>query len=360
MDKPKVIAFFLPQYHVIEENNEWWGKGFTEWNNVRKGKPLFKSHEQPKVPYQNNYYDLLLGDTLSEQSKLAGSYGVDGFCFYHYWFKGKKLLEKPVEMLAVKPEIDISYCLSWANETWSRRWTGEEKKILIKQEYGGKSDWEAHIQYLLPFFRDRRYIRIDNKPVFLIYRAIEIPDCEEMISYWDKRLVEEGFSGLYLIETLNSVQKKSCLRTSSALVEFEPMYTIYSDLNYLTRLYRYCFNHFGLHRAGLRDYLNYDRIYKNVLKRKRNYEKKTFLGVFPDWDNTARKGEAGLVIRKGNPTKFQYYFKKQYKNSDDMKNEFLFINAWNEWGEGAYLEPDIKNKFGYLQAIRNVVEGYKK
>ena len=156
MEQTKIIAFYLPQFHEIEENNKWWGKGFTEWTNVKSGKPLFRGHYQPKVPLNNNYYDLSNISVMKEQAKLAKKYGVDGFCFYHYWFNGKKLLNKPLEQLIQNSNIDLSYCLSWANETWSRRWNGNEKEILIKQEYGGEKEWEEHIQYHLQFFMDKR------------------------------------------------------------------------------------------------------------------------------------------------------------------------------------------------------------
>ncbi len=360
MNTPKIIAFYLPQFHEIEENNRWWGQGFTEWTNVRRGRPLFRNHYQPKIPLDDNYYSLDHLETLAWQAELARKYEVDAFCFYHYWFHGKLLLEKPMEMLLENTDVDISYCISWANETWSRRWTGEEKNILIKQEYGNRDDWESHIKYLIRFFSDRRYLKIGNKPVLILYRAMEIPNCEEMVTYWEKRLKEEGFAGLYLIETLNSVQRESVIKNSDALVRFEPMYTIYKTKNYLVRLYRYAINHMRLYRFGFRNYLNYDWIYSKIRRENKKREGKTvYLGVFPEWDNTARKGNAGLVIRGGNPDKFRYYFEGQYQASMESDKEYIFINAWNEWGEGAYLEPDSKNGFQYLQAIKDVVHKYR-
>ncbi len=360
MESTKIIAFYLPQYHEIEENDKWWGKGFTEWTNVKSAKTIFKGHYQPKIPYNENYYDLSKPETMIYQAKLAKEYGVDGFCFYHYWFEGKKLLEKPAEILLAHPEINLSFCFSWANETWSRRWNGEEKKILIKQKYGGKEDWERHLQYLLPFWADDRYIRIDGCPVMLLYRTSEIEQYDEMIAYWKKRIREEGFKDIYIIETLNSIQKKGCANESSALVEFEPMYTIYGKMNYFIRLYRYMFNHLKLYKLGFRDYLSYDKIWKKIIIRNAKSNKKRFLGAFPSWDNTARKGKAGLVIKNSNPQKFQNYFAIQYKKSMELGNEFIFVNAWNEWGEGAYLEPDNKYEFQMLEAIKAVKEKYGK
>lgn len=356
--RTKVIAFFLPQYHEIEENNEWWGKGFTEWTNVKSAKPLYKNHYQPKIPYGEKYYDLSQIETLTKQAEIASMYGVDGFCFYHYWFKGKKLLEKPIEKLLQHPEIKIEYCFSWANETWSRRWNGEEKCILIKQTYGAEEEWEEHFQYLLPFFKDSRYIKVDGHPIFLLYRAFDINRCDEMISYWNDRMREEGLQELYIIETLNSTQKRGYIKKSLAYVEFEPMYTIYKYLSLGRRGYRYLFHHLKLSNIGCRDFLSYDQIWNIIFKRKRDEKKKTFLGAFPGWDNTARKGKAGMVVKGSTPFKFQEYFQKQYQRSQQQEKEFIFINAWNEWGEGAYLEPDEKHGFAYLQAIRQIKESF--
>lgn len=356
MLKTKILVFYLPQYHEIEENNKWWGKGFTEWVNVKSGKPLFKNHYQPKVPYKENYYDLSKASALIEQAKLAENYGVDGFCFYHYWFKGKKLLEKPAEILLENPEIKMPYCFSWANETWSRRWNGSENEVLIKQEYGDKTDWEEHFQYLLPFFKDSRYICFEDKPILLLYRAFDIEKCDEMISYWNERIVEEGFKGIYIIETLGGFQKNGCISNSSAYVEFEPLYTLRSNVNFFNRLYRYIFIHCKLSKIGFIDCASYDAIWKKILSRKRQDNKKTYLGAFPGWDNTARRKRNGLVVKGSDPQKFEKYFLQQYRNSMMMDNEFIFINAWNEWGEGAYLEPDNKYEFQMLQAIKNVKE----
>lgn len=353
MKNPRIIAFYLPQFHETKENNEWWGKGFTEWSNVRTGIPLFKGHYQPKKPLDNNYYDLSNIQVLDKQAKLAQEYGVDGFCFYHYWFSGKKLLNKPLEDLVKNTNIEITYCLSWANETWSRRWNGD-KEILIKQEYGEEEEWEEHIQYLLRFFRDERYLQIKGKPVFLLYRAFEIPRCQEMITYWDQRLKGEGFGGIYIVETLNGAQVRECIENSDALVEFEPMFTIKTGMKIKTRIYRYLFNHLKLYKIGLKDCIKYDNVWSTILHREKGTNKRTYLGAFPEWDNVARRGKAGLVVRGGNPEKFEYYFQKQYEKSVEAENEFIFINAWNEWGEGAYLEPDEKHRFGYLEAIKRI------
>lgn len=276
----KVIAFYLPQYHEIEENNRWWGKGFTEWTNVKSAKPQYNGHYQPKIPLNKNYYNLLNCETLQWQAELAKKYSVDGFCIYHYWFEGKKILEKPIDLLLEHKEIDMPFCLSWANGTWSRTWTGE-KEILIEQTYGGKKDWEEHFNYLLLFFQDSRYIKINGKPVLLLYKAYEIENCSEMIRYWDCRMKEYGFPGIYIIETLTAMNGKSSLETESqACVEFEPLYTVYQRFVGLKKIKRELWNRFLSKRKLYM--VDYDDVWKNILRRKQQNEKKTFYGAFPD------------------------------------------------------------------------------
>lgn len=358
MSRTKVIAYYLPQFHEIEENNKWWGKGFTEWVNVKKGFPLYEGHYQPKVPLKERYYDLSNVSVIEEQAKLAKKYGIDGFCFYHYWFKGKMLLERPVKLLLENENIDIEFCFSWANETWSRRWDGNEKEILIKQEYGNKEDWNNHIKYFLPYFKDKRYIKIDNKPVILLYRAFDIPNCEKMIEFWNQTLVKQGFKGIYIIETLNGFQKKWVLQNSDAYMEFEPMYTLSKNRKYNipSRGFYHVVNKLKLYDKfeWARRSFDYDKIWRKILNRNHIKGKKYFGGVFPSWDNTARRGNRSTVIKESTPEKFKKYFAEQYRKSVLEEKEFLFINAWNEWGEGAYLEPDEKYRYEYLKAIRDV------
>lgn len=341
----KLIAFYLPQFHRIKENDEWWGEGFTEWTNVKKSKPLYKGHNQPRVPLDNDYYDLSKKETLEKQAKLAKKYGIYGFCFYHYYFNGKKLLEKPTKILLENKDININYCFSWANEPWTRSWDGKNKDILMSQSYGEKKEWKEHFEYLLPFFRDERYIKKENKPVFLIYRTNNIPNCEEMVKYWEELAVKNGFNGIYLLETLNSFQKNPVLKSSKGVVEFEPMLTMRHYLKATTQIKRLIRK-----KIGLIDIVDYDNVWKQIVKRDNNYRKDKYLGAFVGWDNTPRKGKKGLVIENSTPEKFGHYLKEQINKNN---TEFIFINAWNEWAEGAYLEPDEKNKFLYLKELKN-------
>ncbi|WBW98663.1 glycosyltransferase WbsX family protein [Oceanirhabdus sp. W0125-5] len=349
MAKTKVIAFYLPQFHEIPENNEWWGTGFTEWTNVRKAKPLFEKHYQPRIPLNRNYYNLLDEKTQEWQAELAKKYGIHGFCYYHYWFNGKMLLEKPMENMLNNKNVDIPFCISWANEPWARTWDGKDKEVLMPQVYGDKNDWKNHFEYLLQFFKDERYIKVNNKPVMLIYRTNNIEKCSEMVQTWNDMAKENGFEGVYIVETLNSFQNKPAIDNSEAVVEFEPMLTIRHYLPIYKQCYRYLKK-----KLKILDVLEYDDIWERIVERDIDYGKKKYSGAFVSWDNTARKGKKGLVTRNSTPDKFKCYLKKQLDKAESQNSEFVFINAWNEWAEGTYLEPDEKCSFDYLEKIKEL------
>jgi len=334
----KILAYFLPQFHRIPENDKWWGEGFTEWTNTRKARPLFQGHYQPREPMNDFYYDLTDPKVRKWQAELAKKYGVYGFCYYHYWFSGKKLLEKPLEELLKLKDIDFPFCLSWANHTWNRSWTHEEKEVLQLQTYGDVDEWEQHFEYLLKFFKDERYIKVDNKPMMVIYRPLDIPNCKERLSYYNKQAQKNGFSGMYFIETLHMGDSPyGCgIEGFDAMVEFEPLYSIKTRVTQIQY---------------------YDEIWRTILKRKRSVNKKVFLGAFPGWDNTARKKDKGLYVVGSTPEKFGKYMKKQIEVAKKIGSEFIFINAWNEWAEGAYLEPDKKYGYRYLENLKLAING---
>jgi hypothetical protein len=348
--RPKFIAFYLPQYHTIPENDEWWGKGFTEWMRVKNARPLFKEHQQPRIPYDN--YDLSDVNVMRKQSSLAKEYGLFGFCYYHYWFKGKLLLERPLEQMLDDKAVDLPFCLSWANEPWTRAWDGNSKITLMPQDYGDEADWLKHINYLLPFFKDSRYIKVDDKPLFLIYRTESFNYFDKMFQIWGEYLKQNGLKGIYIAEMLTSYQKKPVCKQSKAVVEFEPMFTTNLNMSKLAKLRNILLRKtpwlfFKKYRTK-----DYDKIWNNILSRPGIYPGKTvYLGAFPDWDNTPRFKSNSLVFKNSSPEKFQNYFLKQVMRS---QSEFVFINAWNEWAEGAYLEPDKNNNYGFLEAIKSV------
>jgi len=350
----KAIAFYLPQFHQIAENDKWWGEGFTDWVNVRKARPLFCGHDQPREPLDDRYYDLSKSDVMEWQAELAKKYGIYGFCYYHYYFSGKKLLEKPLEQMLANPKVQIPFCLCWANEPWARTWDGLDKHILIGQDYGEREEWVHHFNYLLPFFSDSRYIREDGKPVILIYRTESIKKVDEMIACWEGLGREHGFQGLHVVEMLNSFQQQSCSRKSSAVVEFEPMYTIKYGISTTNKIFNKL-RSFVLY-AGV-NIKNYSTVWKLILSRKRVpiEGKKTYLGAFVNWDNTARKGKKGMLLTGFSLKRFSYFFGRQIAAARNNGSGFLFINAWNEWAEGTYLEPDKKSKFQVLQAIKEQI-----
>lgn len=347
----KIMAIHLPAFHRIPENDEWWGEGFTEWDNVRTARPLYPGHLQPVAPYMDWYYDLSNINDLRKQAELAKQYGVDGFVMYHYWFgNGRTIFEKPLELLLRTPDINIEYSLCWANHTWVTSWHGKEPKELIRQQYPGKEDWAAHIEYLTPFFRDSRYSKIGNKPVIYFYNAREIEDYSEMLNYWDGYLRDNGFDGLYAVEYISSKNRSLASKRSSAVMEFEPLYTMFFDISKYSLMKRALAK--KTHRI---DFQSYDELWEKILKRTRTYAgKPIFRSCNCAWDNSPRKEYDSMIIKGSTPAKFEHYLAElMVSQRADISDEYLIINAWNEWSEGAYLEPDMHNGFGFLEAIRN-------
>lgn len=365
----KIIAFYLPQFHPIPENDEFWGKGFTEWVNVKKARPLFEGHDQPVIPLNNNYYDLRNVKVMEWQTEIAKKYGVYGFCFYHYWIEGRKLLEKPVENFLKHTEIDFHYCLSWANHSWTDSWKIGSNKTLIAQSYGGQEDWLKHFQYLLPFFKDSRYIREDEMPIFIIYMPEDIPDLNNMLDFWQQKARDSGLKGLkfvYQYIYFDMDKKKDDSRFSYG-IEFQPSYAIadsrgkvkanirkegYRILNWIQQNLKIKVNMMPQPRLEI---LDYSRIWEFVIKRKPNNKKK-IPGAFTGWDNTPRKGKAGLVLSNNTPELFEKYLTIQIRRAKEIyKTDKLFITAWNEWAEGCILEPTERDGFRYLESVKNAL-----
>lgn len=375
----KVMALYLPQFHSIPENDEWWGKGFTEWTNTRKAVPLFEGHYQPKIPWNNNYYDLSDVTVMEKQAELAKKYGIYGFCYYHYWFKnGKKLLEKPVENMLKNAKVNIPFCLSWANENWSRNWDGGNREIIMKQEYGSKAEWEKHFQYLLEFFKDKRYITYEGKPLLLIYKPEQIVLLNEMIDYWQVRAKEEGFPGLVIIRQYpESYFEHTCDESRiDYTIKFQPItYLGFSPKVYdkeglrrkVKEVIKDCISKVHLDyicnkmkkrfvrgTEGLKVY-DYDEVWQMILNAQ-PYEDNLINGAFVSWDNTARKVN-GSVIHGATPEKFGDYMLQMLQKESAL--DIVVINAWNEWAEGAYLEPDERFGYGYLEELQNAIERAK-
>ena len=372
-DKLKIIAFYLPQFHSIEENDKWWGKGFTEWTNVKKAVPLYPGHDQPRIPLNDNYYNLLDDDTKIWQANLAKKYGVYGFCYYHYWFKGKKLLEKPAEQMLKNKSIDLPFCFCWANENWSRNWDGGNREIIVKQDYGEKKDWEEHFQYLLTFFKDSRYITVNGKPLLVIYKPDLINSIYEMVSYFKKRIVEEGFPGICLAFQFPTYYMDVFYRDDifDYMIEFEPVFSRNNIVRHSSKKIEIVRKFFGektitkyrnsknqlKHTFAKPHHLSmffYDEAWEKILNQKWN--NKLLPGTFVDWDNTPRN-KHGVVYSGFTIEKFEDNIKKLVKRAYQENKQMLFINAWNEWGEGAYLEPDERYGYRKLEAIRSALNG---
>lgn len=363
IDELKAIAMYLPQFHQVGENDVWWGKGFTEWTTVKRAYPLYQGHEQPKFPLNQNYYNLMDKEVVGWQADLMKAYGIYGLCYYHYWFKdGRRILEKPAENLLRWNEIDMPFCFCWANESWVYSWsnvkngnawagkfeTGNKQDnngILLEQKYGDRKDWREHFQYLLPFFRDERYIKKNNKPVFLIYKPLEILCLSDMLLEWNELAQKENLDGIYIIGA-NSDRRISEILDAELI--HEPQATL---------LEKYGFKEMFEKRDGMDRVALYDDVWKYILDRK-NHLKHVYYGGFCRYDDTPRKGTKGVVIEGDTPEKFKIYLSKLYAKNAAVGNDFIFINAWNEWGEGMYLEPDEIYGDEYLKAFSYAREHY--
>lgn len=364
----KTIAFYLPQFHRTPENDKWWGEGFTEWTNMKKAQPLYEGHYQPRIPLNNNYYDLTQVENIRWQAKIAKENGIFGFCFYHYWFNGKLLLEKPIHLFRDNKDIDMNYCLCWANENWTNGWVSDKNNILIDHNFNNKEDWKKHIDYFIEFFKDERYIKIDNKPVLIIYYPNIVGKAlEEMMEFWREEVKKAGFEGItYVFQHYYYYYDKT---TDKSLfnygIEFQPQFSMTSLYNSNIRMQNIKIKiskflqqklHIYIHMNQKRELIkrDYDEIWKEILNI--NPEPYMFPGAFVDWDNTPRKGVRGSVVVGANPQKFKGYFKKLVKKAKEVyKKDYIFIFAWNEWAEGGYLEPDEKYGYQYLNSIRDVL-----
>lgn len=367
----KIIAFYLPQYHEIPENDAWWGKGFTEWNNVKKGKPLFAGHYQPRVPLNKNYYDLSDPAVQRWQVDLAKKAGIYGFCYYHYWFNGHLLLEKPAERMLKDPTIDFPFCFCWANEAWTNAWVSSKNTILIEQSYGDEKEWKEHFDYFLPFFKDPRYIKDHNRPVLVIYRPEIIPCLKKMLAFFSEEAKRNGFAGLVLMSQQQTYRVSPHYDPSifDYEIEYQPDFSGWPLAEQLTwkrklknKIILFFLHAFNIDLSSKKKkrlrVKNYDEVWQAILAH--HPRPKDVAGAFVDWDNTARRGESGRVINGASPEKFEHYLEEQIRHvKKEYSTDYLFMFAWNEWGECGYLEPDEKWGMDYLDAVRQALEKTK-
>tara|TARA_R110000850_G_scaffold25797_1_gene74160 strand:- start:14088 stop:15167 length:1080 start_codon:yes stop_codon:yes gene_type:complete len=351
MSNVRAIAFVLPQFHPIPENDAWWGKGFTEWTNVTKAKPLFEGHYQPHLPTDLGFYDLRLPEARKAQADLAKAYGIHGFCYYHYWFNGKRLLNQPLDGMLEQSDLDMPFMYCWANENWTRRWDGREQDILIKQEYSKQDDID-HIRWLCKnVFSDKRYIKVNGCPVFAVYRHDLFPNIKETAKIWREIAVREfGFKDIYLCitESFNTkVDPQTILFNAS--IEFSPHQVL--KPNVAESFWKKLGIKYNLLKQKTYTLKDYKKGVDYMISRKYP-DYKLYRSVTPSWDNTARKGNKAIIGLNSSPDTYFYWLNNIIKSftpySDD--ENFIFINAMNEWAEGNHLEPCIKYGTAYLEA----------
>ncbi|MEZ7228422.1 glycoside hydrolase family 99-like domain-containing protein [Alteromonas sp. DY56-G5] len=352
----KTIAMYLPQFHPFRQNDEWWGKGFTEWRNVAKAVPQFAGHYQPRLPGELGYYDLRLKETFEAQISLAKDHGVDGFCFHYYWFGGTRLMEKPLDLFLENKDLDIEFCLCWANENWTRRWDGSENDVLIAQEHS-EQDNEDVFNDLNRYFADDRYIKVDGKPLIVVYRPAIIPDVELMLTRWRELAVIAGFEGLHILCT-NAFGFKNYKKLGfDGVVEFPPHDVEAGVINSSLSLHNDDFTGFVYNYTDVISFCK-DRLSSLESDNKADAYYPT---VMTAWDNSARKPGKGNVFHNATPQKFHDWFDYAYNWADrnhPSSSSFVFVNAWNEWAEGTYLEPDLSYGYAYLNSIRSAINEY--
>ena len=353
----KVLAMYLPQFHRVKENDQWWGTGFTEWSAAKGAKKLYDGHYQPRIPQNQYYYNLLDKSVMQWQAELMRKYSVDGVCIYHYWFKdNRRILEKPAENLLKWKEVEMPFCFYWANVTWARTWSKLQNKtpwtnayepkdsnevngILLEQKYGGEEHWREHFEYLLPFFQDERYIKIDGKPLFMIYVTEDIPCLAEMLDCWENQAIEHGLDGLYIIGSKCRFNREKCIDAEICL---EPS----NAFELATKVQK---------EDGI-GVFDYDDFWQKILDTP--FRDNTYFQGVVGYDDTPRRGKVGYVVEGATPNKFAGYLTELMAKSFVNNNDFVFINAWNEWGEGMYLEPDEKYGEEFLAAIPYAKNNY--
>lgn len=352
----RIIAFYLPQFHPVPENDEWWGKGFTEWTNVGKARSLFPGHYQPRVPADLGYYDLRVPETRKAQADMAREYGIEGFCYWHYWFgHGKRLLERPFNEVLASGEPDFPFCLAWANESWRGFYHGiKTKETLIDQLYPGKEDYKAHFNAVLPAFKDSRYITVDGKPLFMIYHPF---DNQEEISVfmklWRELAVENGLKGIFFVGQTYHLDSE---RPGLEAMGFDAINVV--------RMFEYEHRKRSLYRKarrwhnwlGLPWIVSYEEASRCFVAPE-DSEEAIIPTVIPNWDHSPRSGRQGLVLHRAEPEYFERHVKEVMKHLENKPAEhrIAFVKSWNEWAEGNYLEPDLRYGMRYLEVMRNCV-----
>jgi lipopolysaccharide biosynthesis protein len=346
----RLIAFYLTQFHPTPENDRWWGKGFTEWTNVTKARPLFEGHQQPHLPSDFGFYDLRVRETRHDQIRVARQYGIEGFCYHYYWFSGTRILNRPLDDMLADPESDMPFCLCWANESWSRRWDGADHEFLIEQKYLPEDDLNF-IKSLVPFFEDRRYIRVDGKPFLIVYQPQHMPDAHKSAQVWRAHCRSIGLGEIHICAALTHGNTDYVQYGFDSGVEFPPHNQRAANVNRDIRF----------HDPFRGNVLQYADVARSYLER--DYAgPRVFRTVFPSWDNTARTKDRANVVLNGVPDNYEYWLSTTIDRAlpSGGGEQLIFINAWNEWAEGCHLEPDRWFGHGFLQATLNAKSGLRR
>lgn len=377
--KARVIAFYLPQFHPTPENDKFWGKGFTEWTNVAKAKPLFRKHNQPRIPADLGFYDLRMPEVREQQAELAREAGIEGFCYWHYWFgNGVQTLEMPFEEVLKSKKPDFPFCLGWANHTWSTKtWdkdkSNSEDTTIFEQTYPGQSDYEAHFYHLLPAFKDRRYITVDGKPLFYVWDPNGIPNSTKFINLWQKLARENGLKGIYFIAKVDPLGTLSVNNIKDVESGFSDRYQEVLKLGYdgvNSHTLKYAeLNANGkikkIFYAFTRKYLNSMFVekyrYRDIIRyfnTKEDYQENVFPQLIPGRDRSPRSGKTAVVYYENSPSEFRKAVRNSLEcvKNKEYEHKLIFLNSWNEWAEGAYMEPDTVYGKGFIQVLREELE----
>ena len=349
---PRVIAYYLPQFHPIPENDSWWGKGFTEWTNVGKAKPLFKGHYQPRVPADLGYYDLRLPDVRERQAEMAREAGIEGFCYWHYWFAGKRLLERPFNEVLESGKPDFPFCLAWANESWTGVWNNDHNRILLKQTYPGIEDYREHFYANLKAFRDKRYIRIDGRLAFVVYKPLNLPEPRVFIDEWNRLAVENDLKGFYFVAvSVNAAADMDrILKMGFDAVNSNRMLDAQVSISKAGRILKGISRKFFSGKLTLTKY-DYADIISNWVKVADSHER-VIPSILPNWDNSPRSGRKATIIYNSTPQLFEKHLSELLRVVSGKEHKLLFLKSWNEWAEGNYVEPDIKYGTQYLEILK--------
>ena len=346
--KARLIAFYLPQYHPIAENDAWWGAGFTEWTNTAKARPLFRGHVQPHLPRDLGFYDLRLPETREQQAVMARRHGIEAFCYYHYWFAGRQVLERPFRDVLAHGKPDLPFCLCWANETWSGIWHGAPKRVLIEQTYPGDADTEAHFETLLPAFRDPRYVRVGGKPLFLVYNPGALPDPAGTARLWRELSKRAGLGGLYLVGSGD--QRYFDPRANGFDAAFKtnlPNVRPYIPWRQPLRRLRHRWQQW----AGKPTIFDYRETARGLIPDP--FPSDHYPVAIPNWDNTPRSGVRGRVLHASHPEYFRPHLARAVAAVAGRPGDerIVFVKSWNEWAEGNYLEPDLEFGSKWLEVV---------